>query len=251
MVYMLRNEAGLLLLVLFLSISLLARWRLRAGPRPALRPIPAYQGLAAAVREAAESARPLHISLGGGGIGDAYSMQTLAGLQVLRELAQPAATATASLVVTTASPVALPLAQDLLRQAAEAAGSPDEYAPDSVRFVADSRSAFAAGAGGVIRQTGAASSALVGDLRDEYLILAEPAAQQGELLAAGSGDVNAQPFVWATAALPLLGEEIFAAGAYLGRRRSHLASLAAQDVMRLLLVLFVLVVVIGQSLNLI
>ena len=250
MVYVLRNEAGLVLLLLFLFISLLARWRLRSGPRPALRPIPAYAALLAAVREAAESARPLHISLGGGGIGDAYSMQTLAGLEVVRELAQPAATATAGLVVTTASPAVLPLAQDLLQQAAEAAGSPEEYEPDSVRFVADTRAAFAVGASGVIRQTRAMGSALVGDLRDEYLLLAEPPAQRDELLAAGTGDVGSLPFVWATTGRPLLGEDIFAAGAYLGKHRSHIASLATQDAMRLILVMFILAAVIARSLNL-
>lgn len=245
-----RNEPGLIFLVVFVCLWLVARWRVSGRPWPELRALAGYRALSSAVRESAESGRPVHLSLGAGGIGDAYSMQTMAGLQAVHDLAQPAATSAGGAVVTTASPVALVLAQDALHRAFEAAGSPEEFSPDCVRFVADGRAAYAVGAARAARQANAGPHALLGDLRDEYLILAEPAAQAGILLTAGSGDTGAQPMLWATASHPLLGEDLFAAGAYLGRRRAHLASLVTQDALRLLLALSIIAGVAARSLKL-
>jgi len=56
----------------------------------------------------------------------------------------------------------------------------------------------------------------------------------------GTDDVQSQALLYATAAHPLIGEEIFAGGAYLRRDRAHLASLRVQDAMRLILILGIL-----------
>ena len=201
MIIVVRNELGLAFLLLFLSFVLLALWRVRTG-RPELRPIPAFPALQAAVREAAESARPLHISLGGGGIGDPAAMQTLAGLQVLRELAQPAATATARLVVTTASPAALPLAQGSSRSPSTRPAPPMSTGRtacvSSPIRAALMRWARAARPGG--RRPSATCWWAI--CATSTCCLPSRAAQKGQVLVAGSGDMSAQPFVWATGGLP-------------------------------------------------
>lgn len=235
----LRNETALVLGLLFLSFWLLALWRVRTGGRPDLRPIAGYDFLRRMVEESAESARPLHVSVGGGGVGDDRSMQTLAGLSLVTELAQPAATSSARLLVSTASPALLPMIQSELRGSFQAAGYPDEFDEAQACFLSDNRNAYAIGAAGLVRDTAPTVSALVGDFGDEYLLLAEPGALYGVPQVAGTGQVRTLPFVWATAEHALLGEEIFAAGAYLGKRATHIASLMAQDQMRLLLVLLV------------
>jgi hypothetical protein len=56
------------------------------------------------------------------------------------------------------------------------------------------------------------------------------------------------PFIFTTADENLVGEEIYAAGAYLYSLPEHIASLLAQDRMRVLIALIILIGVIIKSL---
>jgi hypothetical protein len=241
--------AGLALGLLFAAFFWIASLRLRGGRRPYLRPMAAFDLLREAVSLAAESNRPIHVSAGAGTLGDVGTAETVAGLTIVEALAQPAATSAAPILITTASPVVVPIAQGMLQGAYQKAGYPRAYDPAQVRFLGPSRVAYAAGAAGLVRQVRAATSVLVGDFGDEYLLLGEPAARDGITLVAGAGDARVLPFVFATASHPLLGEEIFAGGAYLTGRRAHLASLMAQDYSRLLIIALVLGGVLLKSLN--
>ncbi len=243
-----QNEAALALVAIFLSFVLLARWRLRAGYRPTLRPLSGYETLAASPAESAESGRPIHVSVGAGTLGGAETPQTLAALEIAEALAQPSATVAGRLVVTTASPVVLPMAQAILDRAYNAAGAPDEYDPAQVRFASDQRQAYALAVAGQARRERPVVSAVSGDWGDEYLLMAESQRLAGVPLVAGAANDHTVPFVWATADYPLIGEEIFAAGAYLTRGKAALASLMAQDHMRLVLVLLILAGVVVESL---
>jgi hypothetical protein len=177
-------------------------------------------------------------------------VETLAGLTLLEGLAQPAATGAAPLLVTTASPLVLPMAQAILHRAYERAGYPAEYDPRQVRFIAPNPNAYAVGTASLVRQEKVGTSALVGSFGDEYLLLGEAGARDGVVQVAGTAQVHTLPFVFTTAEHPLLGEEIFAAGAYLSGRVAHLAGLMAQDHMRLVVVVVILAGVLLQTLTL-
>jgi hypothetical protein len=84
------------------------------------------------------------------------------------------------------------------------------------------------------------SNVMIGKFGDEYLLMGETAARRGVAHIGGTSDPNTLPFVYATADEILLGEEIYAAGAYLQKRPALLASLAAQDTMRWLVALVIL-----------
>ena len=243
------NETALVLGLLFLSFMLLSLWRVGAGFVPDLRPIAAFAAMSGAVENAAESALPLHVSAGAGTFGDAMTAQTLAGLAVVEGLAQPAATSGARLLVSTASPLLLPLVEGMQREAYAAAGYPQDYTPDQVCFLSDNRNAYAFGVARLVREERAAMSILAGDFSDEYLLAAEPAAVAGAEQIAGTGNVRTLPFVVATASQALLGEELFAAGAYLSRKATAIASLLAQDQVRLLLVGMILAGVVLETLG--
>jgi hypothetical protein len=81
---------------------------------------------------------------------------------------------------------------------------------------------------------------MVGKFGDEYLLMGDSTARRGIAHIGGASDPNTLPFVYATADEILLGEEIYAAGAYLQKRPALLASLAAQDTMRWLVALVIL-----------
>lgn len=241
---------SLALILAFLAFFLLALLRLWRGYQPGLRPIPAWDLLSKAIAHAAETGRPLHVSPGTAGLGDNLTAETVAGLTVLETVAGRCATSGAPMLVSTASPLVLPIAQGMLRQAWEAAGYPQEYRPEQVRFIAQDRNAYAIGAADLVSHEGVNTSVLLGHFAEEYLLLGEPSARARVEQVAGTGQAYTLPFMITTANEVVLGEEIFAAGAYLTDRIAHIASLVAQDNMRLVVIIIILAGVLLQTVRL-
>ena len=240
----LQQSEQLALFLLFLPIFFFSYWAIKRGTRPNLRPIPGYDALKRLLAQSAEAGRPVHLSLGTGGIGDASTADTMAGLTVLEYLADRAAISATPPIVTTANPTALPVAQDLLRRAYSRHGYPEEYDPARARLVATNPTltpggenlAYGAGAMRLIARHGLIANVMIGRFGDEYLLLGETGAQRGVKQIGGTSSERVLPFVRATVDHPLIGEEIYAGGAYLSDKPAHLASLLAQDVTRWLLV---------------
>ena len=88
---------------------------------------------------------------------------------------------------------------------------------------------------------------MVGQFDDEYLLMGETGAQRDLIQVAGSNTLDPQPFMMATTEYTLVGEETFAAGAYLGDHPAQTASLRVQDVLRIGVVVVVLVGVIAKT----
>ena len=110
---------------------------------------------------------------------------------------------------------------------------------------------YTAGVMDVLNHEPIAANVMVGAFGDEFLLMAETAAQREIFQVSGASDLNVLPFVQLTATAPLLGEEIFAAGAYLLDRVGHYTSLVAQDIFRIALALLILVVVLLRALGLV
>jgi hypothetical protein len=69
----------------------------------------------------------------------------------------------------------------------------------------------------------------------------EATERKGSLMVAGSDSLPAQAVIYSSTENPLIGEELFAGGAYLQVGGMHLASLKTQDVFRWILVFSILV----------
>lgn len=227
----------------------------RSASRPRLRQIPAYDSLKKLLSRAAETGQQVHVSVGTAGIAGTRTAETMAGLYTLEFLADRSANSDIPPLVTTTDPTTLPAAADQLRRAYERQGYPDEYRLDYTRFVAPpvngSAVPYAAGVMDVLNHEPVAANVMVGAFGDEFLLMAEPGAQRDAYQISGTSDLSVLPFVQLTATAPLLGEEIFAAGAYLLNRVGHYTSLVAQDIFRIALVLLVLVVVLLRALGVI
>ncbi len=260
----------LVLLLIFLPFFFFAHWAVKRGAQITLRPIAAYDILKALLAQAAEAGRPVHLSIGIAGIGDQATADTTAGLTVLDYIADRAAVSASPPIVTLANPTALPVAQDVLRRAYQRHGYPEEYDPTRARFTAPSptlgtsfnpspalyaggqRDAFAYAAGimQILNQQPLIANAMVGQFGDEFLLLAETGAQRGLNQMGGTSQTGVLPFVFTSVAHPLIGEEIYAGGAYLSNRPGHVSSLAAQDAMRWFLVGLVLFGILLKTLGL-
>ncbi len=225
----------------------------RSTSRPTLRAIPAYDALKKILSRAAETGQAVHVSVGTASIAGPRTAETMAGLYTLEFLGDRAANSDIPPLVTVTEPTTVPAVLDQLRRAYERQGYPDEYRLDQARFIAPpvngSTVPYAAGVMDILNHEPLTANVMIGAFGDEFLLMTEPGAQRDAYQIGGASDLSVLPFVQMTMREPLLGEEIFAAGAYLLNRVGHYTSLVAQDVFRLALVILVLVVVILRALG--
>ncbi|MFN2244318.1 MAG: DUF6754 domain-containing protein, partial [Anaerolineae bacterium] len=85
------------------------------------------------------------------------------------------------------------------------------------------------------------ANVMVGQFGDEYLLMGETGAQRGLRQVVGTADPGTLPFAYASADETLIGEEIYAGGAYTSKKPIQIASLLAEDWLRWLVVAGILV----------
>ena len=243
-------ESAIAVLIFLLSVPFLfyALSRVRAGHQPRLRPLPAFDTLSELSGRAAESSQVLHVGLGMGGISGSEMAVSLAGLTTLTYLADQSAASEAKLVVTVADPTLLPAAQEILRQAYARQGKPDIFSPSQVRLLAPEPIAYAAGVMSILEGENPLANVTIGDFGDEYLLIGETGVKRDIVQIAGTSNPAALTFMQATADKVLVGEEIFAAGAYLRRDPESVAGIIVQDWWRYLVLLVIIAGVIWQTL---
>ena len=111
------EEIGLVLLLITLPVLLYLTSRVRAGKAGQLRSLPGMDELPGSVGHSAETGRPLHVSVGTGGVGGVATAETWAGLSLLTQMADEAAACDTPLIVTVSDATVLPIAQDILQRA--------------------------------------------------------------------------------------------------------------------------------------
>jgi hypothetical protein len=235
------NVWGLGFLLLFAALILLftALARRRGARPPVFREIEALHSLPTTVGQAVETGRRLHISLGSGTISQADTATTLAGLTVLDQISAVATVSDKPPVVTTADGTAMLIAQDTLRHVYARQNALARYEPTSVRVAGLSPIAFGAALTSLVKDEAVGGTILVGPVGEEAVLLAEAGRRANVTTLAGSDDPTAQALLFAAADHPLVGEDLYAGGAYIARHPGHVASLRAQDVLRILLGLLI------------
>jgi hypothetical protein len=229
------TESALLVsfIVLFVSANLLgALTFLQRKSPPKLRSIPALTRLYRAIGLSVEDGTRLHVSLGRGSLLQARNGATLAALAMLRYLAERTSAGDRPPVATSGDPVISLLTQDTLKAGYQAAGADDQYQPTTGRLSGLTPFSYAAGAMSVVRDENVSANVLMGNFGPEVALLVESAERDSVTTLGGSDDLAAQAVLYAAAPEPLIGEEVFAAGAYLDAGPAHTASLTVQDVLR-------------------
>ncbi|MGE5251186.1 MAG: DUF6754 domain-containing protein [Bacteroidota bacterium] len=229
------------LVLILVSILLLAGLALLPSRAPRkFRHIPAFARLYRAMGLSVEEGTRLHVSLGRGGLLGARGGASLAALAMLRQLSERTSMSDQPPVASTGDPAVVLLAQDSLRAGYQAARALEQYVPTTGRLTGPTPFSFAAGAIPIVRDENVSANLLIGDFGAEVALMADAALRVGAPTIGGTDDLAAQSILYAAAQEPLIGEEMFAAGAYLGADPAHAASLTVQDVLRWLLIAFML-----------
>lgn len=240
----LSNLSGVLIgLVFFLVFFLLVLvYTITGKKRPGryLREIPAYFRLRRLAGLSVEAGTRLHVSLGRGGIIGLKGGVALVGLAVLERVARAAMISDRPPVATSGESTLAILSQDGLRNAYRAVNSEAQFNPDAGRLTGLTPLSFAAGVMTIPQDEQVSTHILMGNFGSEVALITEAAERNGGQVIAGSDQPAAQAVLFATASDPLIGEEVYAGGAYLGGAPAHAASLLAQDVLRWLIILVIL-----------
>lgn len=221
--------------LLLLGLTL---WRRRS---PALfRPIEAFERLNRAVGLAVEQGTRLHISLGRASLSTTRGGSALAGLAMLRRLAERTSASDRPPVVTSGDASLAILSQDTLHSGYRAAGAEQQYRFSTGRLTGLTPFSYAAGTMSIVHDENVSANVVIGDLGVESGLIAESSDRENSSLIAASEDLSAQTIFYLSAQDPLIAEELFAAGAYVGAGASHEASLQVQDIFRWLIILAIL-----------
>jgi hypothetical protein len=204
--------------------------RARRGlPMPPIRRIEALEALGESIGRATEMGRPVHFTAGTGRLTDQTAPVMLAALDVLGKTTELSADYGARLLVTTSDPVYHAMACDAVKSGYSAAGHAGDFREETVRFLSDTQFAYAAGTIGQIEREKVAANIIVGSFAAEGLLLAEAGANAGAVQIGGTTNMNILPFFVVACDYTLLGEEIYAAGAYLSKDLFRTSILLAQD----------------------
>lgn len=204
----------------------------RTKPRLFLRRIPGIDAVEEAIGRAAETGRPIVYLTGSGeltGRGDASNMSTIAATVLLGEVAKRSAVSGTAIKVPHRSPIVMAIAQDMVKDAYRTAGRPDAHADESNFFIAADQFAYTAAVDGIMLRERPAANFFIGYYYAESLLLAETGAATGAMQIAGTDAEHQLPFFIATCDYTLIGEELYAASAYLSRDPALVGTLRGQD----------------------
>jgi len=219
-------------IVAITGLLLLGFTILRRRSPAVLRPIEAFERLNHVIGLAVEMGTRLHISLGRGNLLAARGGSALAGLAMLRRLAERTSISDQPPIVTSGDPTLAILSQDTLHAGYKAANAEEQYRLNTGRLTGLTPFSYAAGTIPVTRDENVSANVMIGDFGAESALLTEAADRENTYLIAASDNLAAQSIMYASAQNPLIGEELFASGAYEGAGASHEASLQVQDILR-------------------
>jgi len=234
--------------ILFTFLIIYFIERAKKGTNLFVRKIPGLAAVDEAVGRATEMGKPILYVPGLTGISD---VATIAAMNILGEVAKKIAQYDSRLIVPNTDPIVFTVAREVVKEAYIQAGRPDAFKPDSVYFVTDSQFAYAAAVDGIMTREQPATNFFMGYFYAEALILAETGASTGAVQIAGTDAVTQLPFFITSCDYTLLGEELYAASAYLSREPLLLGGLIGQDWGKaVIVVILVVLTVIGLLTNL-
>jgi hypothetical protein len=229
---------SLLISVIFAVIIMSFIMMARKNPNLFIRRINGLEAVDDAIGRATEMGRPvLHLS----GLDPLSTLSTIAAINILGRIARRVAHFDSDLLVPCFDPVVMTVSQEVVRNAYMEAGRPDAYRDDNVYFVTDQQFSYVAAVCGLMLREKPAANFLLGYYYAESLLLAETGFTTGAIQIAGTDSFSQLPFFVTTCDYTLIGEELYAASAYLSREPMLLGSLKGQDVGKAFVLLVILV----------
>ena len=211
---------------LYTTLLLYFIYSARKGKELFVRKIPGLDAIDEAIGRATEMGKPiLYIP----GISVIDDVATLASINILSRVARKTAAYDSRLIIPNRDPMVMPVCREVVREAYLSQGRPDAYREDDIYYVTYSQFGYASAVDGIMAREKPATNLFLGMFYAESLILAETGASTGAIQIAGTDAVAQIPFFITACDYTLIGEELYAASAYLSKEPLSLGSLKGQD----------------------
>ncbi len=232
------DERGLLLFLILLFGGILqysTRHAIRGGDI-FLRTIPGVKAVEEAVGRSTEMGKPvLYVP----GIQDMDQVETVAGVVILGHVSKMTARYETPLNVPVARSIVLKAAQEACKESYLIEGKSDIYNENMVHYLTDDQFAYAAGVNGIMNREKPAACLYMGKFYAESLLLAETGNSIGAIQIAGTASQSQIPFFVTACDYTLIGEEFFAASAYLSQKPELLGIVKGQDYIKLCIIIMI------------
>jgi hypothetical protein len=230
--------------LLFVALVLGLIRAARRGRNLFIRRIAGLDAIDEAIGRCTEMGRPiLYIP----GISTISDVATIASLNILGQVAKKVASYQSRIIIPNRDPFVLPVTQDVVKLAYTEAGFPQDYREDDIYFVTNDQFAYAAAVCGTMVREKPGANLLLGMFFAESLILAETGASTGAIQIAGTDAVSQLPFFVTACDYTIIGEELYAASAYIGREPTLLGSLKGQDIYKLICIAVIVLGVLSMT----
>ncbi|NLN85567.1 MAG: hypothetical protein GX135_05640 [Candidatus Cloacimonetes bacterium] len=241
------NKLSLLIMLSLVCAAILYYIYLgRKGKDLFIRRISGLDSMDEAIGRATEKGKPILFVPGLSDLGD---IQTIAALNILSPLAQKSAEYGTELLVPCRSSMVMSAARETVKEAYMKAGRPDAYREENIFYLSDDQFGFVAGVDGIMLREQPAANFFLGAFWAESLILTETGFGTGAIQTAGTGQPHQLPFFVVSCDYTLIGEELYAASAYISRDPQQLGSLKGHDFGKLLVIILVLAGVVAEILG--
>jgi hypothetical protein len=217
----------LIAMLIFNGIIIYYIFLAKRGKELYIRKIAGLDAVDDAVGRATEMGKPVLYVIG---IGTMSNIASIASINILAEVAKKTGQYGTPLIVPHSDPIVYTVARETVKESYTSIGRPDLFDSDKVFFVTQSQFAYAAAIDGIMVRDKPAANFLIGWFRAESLIIAETGALSGAIQIAGTDAVSQLPFFITACDYTIIGEELYAASAYLSREPMLLSAIKGEDI---------------------
>jgi hypothetical protein len=217
----------------------------KRGKKLFIRKIAGLEAIDDAVGRATEMGRPVLFIPG---IRDMDDVQTIAGITILGRVARTIAEYDIKINMPVSRSIVMTTARETIKAAYAAEGRVDAYSDDFVYYLTDEQFGYVAAVDGIMVRDKPATCFYMGSFFAESLIFAETGNSIGAIQIAGTAMPAQLPFFVAACDYTLIGEELFAASAYLSGEPKQLGSLKGQDVGKFIAMVAIILGVLAATL---
>ena len=224
------------LIVFFILYKIISA---RKGKQLYIRRISGLSSLDEAVGRATEMGKPIMFAPGLN-TSTTLNIIILQAMAIMSHVIRRAAKYSTRVIVPASDPLIYTVAGEVAKDSYATEGSAEGFNADDIRYLSDDQFAWSSAVVGIIHREKPATALYFGHYAAESLILTENGQMVGAIQIAGTPSTTQVPFFLATCDYTIIGDEYYAASAYLSKEPTLLGSLVGQDYGKLLLVFVII-----------
>lgn len=219
-----------IVLLYFIGIS-------KKGKSIFVRKIPGLDAIDDAIGRATEMGKPLlYIT----GLNPISSISTIASLSIFGYVIKKLASYGTRIVVPCFDPIVMVVAKEVAKNSYLQAGRPDLFREQDIYFVTDDQFGYVTSVNATMVKEQTATNLYMGYFQAEALLLSETGAANRSIQIAGTDATTQLPFFIVSCDYTLIGEELYAAGAYISKEPILISTLKVQDIFKIVIFVAIL-----------